>query len=349
MFRKKENIVGLDVGSHCIKMVQVNTAATPVRILNFGLISVPAEAFVEGRVNKSEAIAGSIQQLASNLKLKDRSVVTSVSGYEVMIKKIELPSMTEEDLRNRMQAELGQYIPYNIEEVDVDYQILDIVADRPNFMNVMLVAAKKESIGDYVNLVRLAGLDPVVVDVDYFALSNAYEASYGLKGDENIVLLDIGANKAVMNIISRGIPIFTRGLSIGGSQITDRIREHFKISQDEAERAKLGGGLVQLPIDELEAIFVACVKKWVSEIRRAIDFFYSNFPESKIERIMLSGGSAGIAGLGQVFEEHLETRVEIFNPFLHLDYDTKVVDPDYLSLVGPQMAIAFGLALRRTR
>ncbi len=348
MFKKKDNLIGLDVGSYCIKMVQVNTAATPVKLLNLGVFPVPADSFVEGRVHKSEAIAKAIQEVISGSKVKERLVATAVSGYEAMIKKIELPTMTEDDLRKRMQAELGQYIPYNIEEVDVDYQILDVTKDRPNYMDVMLVAAKKESVGDYVNLLKLAGMDAAVVDVDYFALSNAFEFSYGLNNDENIALVDIGANKAIMSIIIRGIPSFTRGLSIGGGQITDRIRDHLKLTQDEAERAKLGDASVHVPADKLEEIFVSSVRKWVNELKRAIDFFYSNFPENRIDKVMLSGGSCGIAGLDKVFQENIEVPVEIFNPLTRLDYDPKVFDPDYLSHIGPQMAIALGLALRRT-
>jgi len=171
MFGKKENIVGLDIGSHSIKMVQVSAKNGSLKLLNLGVASVPREAFAEGRVSKADQVAKCIQQLAGHLKIKDKLVATSISGYEVMIKKIELPMMTEAELENRMQVELGQYIPYNIEEVDVDYQIMDLVKERPNYMDVLLVAAKKESVNDYVSLIRMAGLDPVVVDVDFFGSS----------------------------------------------------------------------------------------------------------------------------------------------------------------------------------
>jgi type IV pilus assembly protein PilM len=192
-------------------------------------------------------------------------------------------------------------------------------------------------------------LDATVIDVDFFALSNAYEASYGIKGDENIALLDIGSNKALMNIISRGVPLFTRGISMGGSQITDGIRDHFKLSQEDAERVKLEGGGTKCPAAELEMIFVGVVKKWVGEFRRAIDFFYNNFPDSRIDKLYLCGGSCRIPGLDKVFQENADADVEIFNPLTRLNYDANGFDPDYIHYVGPQMAIALGLALRKTR
>jgi type IV pilus assembly protein PilM len=348
MFNKRDNLLGLDIGSHSVKMVQVDARNKPYKLMNLGLIPLPAEAVAEGRIIKSELVAKAIQQLAGHLKIKERFVAASISGYEVMIKKIELPMMTTVELNNRMQAELGQYIPFNIEEVHVDYQVLDFVKDRQNQMEVMLVAAKKDSINDHVNLLKLAELQPLVVDVDFFALSNAYEAAYGTS-DENVAVMDIGANKTLLDIIRRGVPIFTRGISIGGSQITANIREALRGSDEEAERIKLGEASDKLPAQEMEEIFVSLTRDWVREFRRAFDFFYSNFPDSKIEKVFLCGGSCRIPGLDRLIQESLTTEVEIFNPLTHLDRDAKVFDPAYLDYVGPQMAIALGLALRKAK
>jgi type IV pilus assembly protein PilM len=350
MFRKKENLVGLDVGSSYIKMVQVEAHNTSIRLLNLGLIPLPAEAFQEGRLKKSEPVVAAIQQLAGHLKIKEKLVAASIPGYEVMIKKIGLPMMTEEELDSRMQVELGQYIPYNLDEVDVDYQILDISKDRSNFMDVLLVAAKKESINEYVEIIRVAGFEPAVVDVDFFALGNAFEATHGL-GEENVALLDIGASKAILNIIHRGVPLFTRGITIGGDQITEPIQEHFRIPREEAEQIKLGGASEKYPVKELEEVFVSTVRNWVSEFKRAINFFYTNFPDSRVTKIFLSGGSSRIPGLDNVFRENMDAEVEvtIFNPLKHLIYDTKVFDAAYLDYLGPQMAISLGLALRKMK
>ena len=349
MFRKKENLIGLDIGSHSIKMVQVAAVGGPARLLNVGMAQVAAEGVSEGRAGRAEAVGRAIQQLAAHLKIRDRMVASAMSGYEVMIKKIELPAMGDDELARRMQSELGQYIPYNIEEVDVDYQVLEGSRDRPTHMDVLLVAAKKESVRDHVELVRGGGLDVTVMDVDFFALSNAFEMTHGIGGDESIVLLDIGASKSIMNIVMRGVPIFSRGISIGGAQLTEGIMDHFQIGFDEAERVKMGESSLALSQDELQGIYVSTVRKWLGEFKRAIDFYYSNFPDHRISKIYLSGGSCRVAGLDQVFRENTNIDVEIFNPFIHLEYDTKVFDPEYVEYIGPQMAIALGLALRKTR
>ncbi len=348
MFAKKENLVGLDIGSHCVKATQVKFKDGTLKLSNLGLIPVSREAFSEGRVNKPDLIVNSIRLLTNHLKVKDKLVSASISGYEVMIKKIELPTMSEEELDSRMHSELGQYIPYNIEEVDVDYQVVDVAKDRPNYMEVLLVAAKKESINDYVSLIRQAGFETEVVDVDFFALSNAFEATYGL-GEGNIALIDIGANKGIMNIVAKGVPIFTRGISIGGAQITEGIKDYFKITFEEAERLKLGEVSESFPIKEVEGVFISVTRNWVSECRRAIDFFYSNYPDKGIEKIYLSGGSCRIPGLDKLFRDNVEIDVEIFNPFSRIECDPKIFDPEYVDFIGPQMAISLGLALRKTK
>jgi type IV pilus assembly protein PilM len=348
VFRKKGNLVGLDIGSHSVKVVQLRAHDTGLTLLNFGLTALPAEILSEGKATKPETIASAVQGLVHHLGIKEKSVATSVSGHEVISKKVDVPVMTEEELADRMHYELGHYIPYSINEVDIDYHILDTGKDRTNTMEVLLVAAKKETVNEHVNLIKLCDLHPMVVDVDYFALSNAFEATYGF-GEKNIALIDIGASKAIMNIICRGFPVFTRGISIGGRQITEKIEDHFGSSLQDAENTKLGEIPAKLPLGELEEIFVNIVGNWVSECRKAINLFHTNFPEHKIQEIYLSGGSCRIMGLDKVFEEHLGAVVSIFNPLALLEYDRQVFDPLYIDHIGPQMAISLGLALRKAK
>jgi len=342
------NLVGLDIGTCSVKMVQIRPGSPQSKLVNMGFAPIPRDSFAEGRIAKPEFVANAIRQLATHLKIKQRTVAISVSGYDVMIKKIELPTMTEDELEAKMYSELGQYIPYNIEEVDIDYQVIDISKDRPNFMDVLLVAAKKESISDFSNLLRISGFDPFVVDVDFFALSNSFETTYGF-GDQIVGLLDIGANKSIMNIVHKGVPIFPRSIPIGGNQLTDTIKDFFNISFEEAESVKLGESVEKYPVRDMEEIFVSTISGWVTECRRAIDFYYHNFPEGKIGALYLSGGSCRIPGLDKVLKEHLEVPVEIFNPISRTQYDVKQFDPAYVDYIGSQMAISLGLALRKTK
>lgn len=346
MFRKQKQLIGLDLGSHAVKMIHVQEAKTGFKLLSLGLAPLPAEAFDEETVRDPEIVSAAIQKLAQHLKIKQKLAATSISGYEVMIKKIELPTMTEEDLKSRMHEELGQYIPYNLEEVNVSYHVLNVAQERSNRMDVLLVAAKKESVDEHVKLIVRAGFEPVVIDVDFFALSNAYEATYGTADQESVALLDIGANKANMNVFHQGVPVFTRDISIGGGQITDRIRSRFGISYDEAERVKLGE-MRGLKKDEVKETFSSVVGNWAGEVKRAVNFYYNNYTDSKIGKILLSGGSSRIPGLDRLFEKDMGIPTEIFNPLTRLEYDPNRVDPAYVDYIGPQMAVALGLSLRK--
>lgn len=348
MFEKKSSLIGVDIGSHAIKMLCLKEKNGILNLLNAGLLPVAHGGASETKANRLDRTAKGIQKLGSHLKAKNKAIALSLSGYEVMIKKIELPTMTEEELEDRMHLELGQYIPYNIEEVEVDYQILDAVKDRPNFMDVLLVAAKKESINDYIQLARSAGFEPGVIDVDFFALSNAFEGSYGLVGKENVLLVDIGASKAALNALHHGLPIFTRDLPIGGEQINEAIQDNFGVTPEESERIKLGEVPERIGLKTIRDVVAGVVGNWLSEFKRAIDFYYRNYPDNTIERILLSGGSSRLAGLADAFQEYVGIPVEIFNPLSRIDCNPAVFDSSYIEYVGPQMAIAFGLALRKT-
>ena len=176
----------------------------------------------------------------------------------------------------------------------------------------------------------------------------SFEGTYGYD-EGNTALLDIGSNKAIMSIAGGKVPVFTRGLSIGGNQITERIRDQFTLSYPDAERVKLGDIPGHIPVKDVEEIFISTVQSWVSECKRAIDFYYSNYPDKKIDKLFICGGSSRLPDLARVFHENLDLPVEIFNPLSRLESDAKVFDPEYVDYVGPQMAIALGLALRKTK
>lgn len=348
MFEKKSSLVGVDIGSHAIKMICLKEKNGVLSLLNVGILPVIHSGPNETKASRQDRIAKSIQKLASHLKVKNKLIALSLSGYEVMTKKIELPTMTEEELEDRMHLELGQYIPYNIDEVEVDYQILDAVRDRPNFMDVLLVAAKKESINDYIELGRAAGFEPTVIDVDFFALSNAFESSYGLVGKENVLLVDIGASKAAMNALNHGLPIFTRDLPIGGEQINQAIQDNFGVTREDSERIKLGEITAKIGVKAVRDVVAGVVGGWLSEFKRAIDFYYRNYPENSLEKIFLSGGASRLSGLAAALQDYVGIPAEIFNPLSKIDCDPAVFDSSYIEYVGPQMAISFGLALRKT-
>jgi type IV pilus assembly protein PilM len=238
------------------------------------------------------------------------------------------------------------YIPFDISDVNLDFQLLGEVENNPSQMSVFLVAAKKEMVNDYINLATLVGLTPCIVDVEAFALQNIFEANYDIQG-ENVALIDIGASKTSLNILKDNSSVFMRDVALGCIQINQKIMSMHDCSYDQAELIKFGEPSKKLSADELKQIISAVVTDWCTEIRRALDFFYTNYPDDPIKRIILSGGGANIAEFRQLLASESAAQVETLNPFNGVVVDEKSFDPEYIRQIGPQAAIAMGLALRR--
>ena len=353
---KKSQLVGLDIGSHAIKLVEIEDTKKGRILKNFGIIGLPQDAIVEGSIKEMEIVSSAIKTLYKNLKIKNKNVVTSISGYSVIVKKISIQRRGEAELDASIQDEAEQYIPFDINDVNLDYEILSPPEEEAEkkggdkgdkgLMDVMLVAAKKDIVEDYVSLLHLTGLSPAILDVDAFALQNAFELSA-----ENIsgcyALVNVGAEELGINAIKNGVSIFTRDSSYGGYQINEAIMSKFDVSYEEAEKIKLGGTKIDhKDKGALEEVFSSVISGWVNEIKRALDFLATTYPDETIERIVISGGSCRFPG----FQKYLETETEIpvieLNPFGNLQINDKMFDPKYLTYMAPQAAIAVGLALR---
>ena len=347
MFGKRTSLIGLDIGSHAVKIVHLLESKGTYKLKQLGVSQLPPNVIVEGAIKEEGAIRDAIKKLTTNLKVKTKSVATSIAGWSVIIKKVDLPQMTEEELGENIKTEAEQYIPFNVEDVNIDFQILGSSADKADRMEVMLVAAKKEVIDDYVELLKKSGLSPQVIDVDFFALENAFEANYPATESGGVALVDIGASKMNINVLKNGVSMFNRDASIGGNQITEDIQQRFGLEHDEAEKVKLGLSSDQVPVQDLEAIFVSAATGWSTEVKRAIDFFYATYPDETIGQILLSGGSSRLPGLDALFNKDTNIPVAHFNPLANVEADPKLFDQSYLDYIAPQMAVAVGLALRR--
>lgn len=352
---KKNHLIGLDIGSHSVKLVEIEDGKKGKVLKNFGIIGLPQDAIVEGSIKEMEIVSSAIKTLYKHLKVKNKNVVTSISGYSVIVKKISVQKRGEAELEATIQDEAEQYIPFDINDVNLDYEILSppvekeedkVAKEDRGFMDVMLVAAKKDIVEDYVSLLHLTGLNPSILDVDAFAVQNAFElSSQDVSGCYAIV--NVGAEELGINAIKNGISIFTRDSSYGGYQINEAIMSKFGVPYDEAEKIKLGGTkLESKERDTLEDIFTSVVSGWVNEIKRALDFLTTTYPDETIEKIYVSGGSCRIPGFQKYLEIETEIPVAEMNPFSNLQINDKVFDPKYLSYMAPQAAVAVGLALR---
>ena len=344
-FIKKQALsVGLDIGSHSVKICELTETGNGLKLTNLGSATLPPDALEDGALQDPEAVAKVITSLVKNLKLKGKKVAISISGYSVIVKKINLAVMTDEELEKHIESEAEQYIPFDIDDVYIDFQDLKTNTEEEDRTDVMLVAAKKEVIDGYLDMLREAGLQTVVVDVDAFALENAFEANFGLH--ENVALIDIGASKMNINIISNGTSVLARDVVLGSRQLTEQIQNHFDLTYEEAEALKIGQVSAEDKQDDLEKIFADTCTQWVTEIKRALDFYNSSHPDQSISKLILSGGGAKVKGLTEYFERETDIPVEIFNPFAKAEADNSSIDLSYLQNMAPEMALSAGLATR---
>ncbi len=345
-------VVGLDIGSSCIKMIQLKESKRGYSLHNLGVAPVPPEAIVDGALMNAPAIVDAIQELMAAQGIKrGREVATSISGHSVIIKKIGMPPMTREDLEDSMQWEAEQYIPFDMSEVNIDVDILR-QENESGQMDVLLVAAKKDMISDYTSVISEAGLTPQVVDVDAFAVQNAFETSYGLPEDDTIVLINIGASVININVISSGVSVFTRDVAMGGNQFTEDIQKQLNVSYDEAEALKLGGEVGadadSVVPQEIERVIQQVSDPMAGEIQRSLDFFAATSADANFSRIYLSGGSASVPALFKAIENRAGVPVELMNPFKGIEVDERRVDPNFIHQATPMWGVVVGLGLRKT-
>ncbi len=347
LFGRSRDLVGLDIGSHSLKLVELRQKGKSYELITFGIQPLPPEVIVEGAIMDSSAVAEAIDTLFVSNNVKKSDIATSVSGGSVIIKKISLPAMSEDELAESIRWEAEQYIPFPIDEVNLDHKTLRGSAAEGGMMDIVLVAVKKDMIGFYANVITQAGKRPMVVDVDAFAVQNAFELNYktDVGPGEVIALINIGASLINMNIIQGEISLFTRDISTGGNLYTETIQRELNLSRDHAENLKKG-----IPVSGIDPASATSIMQGVTEdlavdVQRTFDFFKATSTEERIDRIYVSGGSAKTPGIVQYFQTKFNAPTEILNPFRNIRLTN--IDSDFLQDVAPSATVAVGLALRR--
>jgi len=344
---KKTDLVGLDIGASSIKAIQLKRAGRGFELMHLGIAPLPPETIVDGVIMDANAVVSAVNQIYAENAIKTKEVAVAVSGHSVIVKKIRMTQMKEEELRQSIQWEAEQYIPFAIEDVNIDFQIIGAPTSESQEMEVLLVAVKKDIVNDYQNIITTAGLNTMVVDVDAFALENAYTISYEIKPDEVVALVNLGAAVMTINILKNGISTFTRDSVIGGNRYTEAIQKGLALSYDQAEKLKMGQEVEGHGFEEAQSIITEVNGELVGEIRRSLDFFRSSSQDEHIHKLLLSGGSARLPGLLEFLSQSLEIPGEIANPLRNIKADPKRFDPEYLEFIAPQTAISVGLALRQ--
>jgi len=347
--KSKKAVVGLDIGSSSVKAVELKAVGKGFKVVAFAIEPVPPDSIVDGAIIDGAAVADAIRRVFENKAFRTKEVAASLSGNAVIVKKINLPVMTAAELAESIYWEAEQYIPFDIQDVNLDYQILDAGtgAESTGTMDVLLVAAKKEKIADYTGVISQAGRVPVIVDVDAFALQNAYEVNYGLDPEAVVVLLNAGASAININILTGDQSLFTRDVSIGGNAYTEAVQKELNLPFDSAEQMKRGQPVDGVSAEEVAAVLHAMTENVLLEIQKTFDFFKATASSDRIDRIVLSGGASRVDGFVAALQERFNTSVEVFDPFKKIAFDAARLGITDAEGLIPTAAVAVGLALRR--
>ena len=351
LFARTRNLVGLDIGDSAVKLAELRDLGRGRGYQLTALASEPlsGEAIVDGAIMDSGLVIETIQRLFRNSRVRSKQVATSLSGHSVIIKRVSLPVMNEQELAESIQWEAEQYIPFDIEDVAMDYQILEGSSlSGDGNMDVLLVAVKKDKITDYSSVITQAGLQPVVVEVDAFSLQNVFEANYDPEPQQVIALVDIGAAVTSITLLQGSNPSFWRDINMGGNQYTDAVQKELNLNADASEKVKRGEEVSGVKTDSVLPILAAVTEDVCSEIQKTIDFYKATTAtDEPLDRIYLTGGASQLTNLKEALAERFRTSVEILNPFRKIQSASKDLSPDALHRLAPGTAVAIGLALRK--
>ena len=341
-----KQVVGLDIGSSSIKLAEVRPHRRGgYELLSLGIEELTADCIVDGVIISKLPVSDAINRLFTQQNVKNKRVATSVSGHSVIVKKITLPTQSDEDLAESIRWEAEQYIPFDIADVNLDYDVLGESPGGGN-MEVLLVAVKKEKITDHTSVVSMAGKNPVIVDVDAFALQNAYEVNYNPTTRHTVALLDIGANVMTINIVAGKDFLFTRDVGVGGHQYTDFIQKEFNLGFAQAQALKHGQAVEGIEPLEVRHIIESVNEIICLEIQKTFDFFKTTTTVERIDRMLVSGGAAHTPGLIETLARKFDINTEKFDSFKNVTYDPKRFPPSLIANRSPDLAVAVGLALR---
>lgn len=341
MLFSAKSIIGLDIGSAYLKVVQLKDTKGGYELELLDMLQLPPELIVDGSIIDSIRLVEALKEFASKAKIKGRDVVISMAGHStVIIKRVSLPDMSEEELYESIKFEAEQYIPFDIEDVNLDFQIIG-PKEEPGQMDVMLVAVKKDIINEYITVVKEAGFNCQIVDVNSFALENIYEINYEIEPNKNIALINIGASTINMNILKGGISVFTRDSAVGSNLHTEVLQREFNLTYEVAERLKRGEPVENVPPHDAFSVMELASEEIIGEVNRSLEYFHED-----VNEIILSGGCAIVKDFPKLLAEKTGIETKVIQPFKNIKIPKKF-DTAYIEEIGPIYAVAAGLALRR--
>jgi len=346
---KAPPLVGADLSSSAIKMVElVEPTKGLYRIERYAIEPLPKDSVVDGNINNLDTVSDALKRCHKRLGTNIKNLALALPNAAVISKKILVPAgQTEDELEYQVETEANQYIPFSLDEVNLDFQVLGAAPNNPEDVEVLIAASRKEKIEDRIAAAEAAGLKAIVMDVDLYAAQSAFEVmgigSSESEKDQNIAMVDVGATTMAVNVMRNGQSIYLREQPFGGNELTQEIQNKFGLTPEEAEVAKRDGGLPEEYDTELLQPFV---DKMGLEIARALHFFFSSTPYNQVNQIVLSGGCAAIPGVDAAITRRTQVPTIVANPFVNMDISPKI-KPKTLAQDAPSLMVACGLALRR--
>jgi type IV pilus assembly protein PilM len=340
-------VLGIDISTAAIKILELSRTGVRYRVESYAVAPLPQDAVVDKAITDTDIIAEAIKVAVKQAGTKTKNACVAVAGSSVMTKVITMPaSLSEDEMEEQILVEADQYVPYALDEVNLDFEVQGVNDTNPEMVNVLLAASRRENVEDRIEALEKAGLKASIVDVEAFAMENAFSVLSDLlpEGVDNqtIASVDIGATMSTLNVIHNSRTVYTREQGFGGKQLTEEIQRRYGLSYEEAGLAKKHGGL---PDNYITDVLDPFKKAVVQQISRSLQFFESSSVNKSVNSIVLAGGCASISGLDKIVEEDLGIPTYIANPFINMALSNKV-KPQNLSNDAPSMMIACGLALR---
>ncbi len=340
-------VLGIDISSAAIKLLELSKSGARYKVESYAVAPLPQDAVIDKNIANVDVIANAIKAAVKQSGTKTKQACVAVAGTSVMTKVISMPgSLNEDDMEEQILVEADQYVPYSLDEVNLDFEVQGETEDNSEMVDVLLAASRRENVDDRVEALEKAGLKAQVVDVEAFAMENAFSLLSDQLPDaienQTIAIADIGATMSTLNVIHDGRTVYTREQGFGGKQLTEEIQRRYGLSYEEAGLAKKHGGL---PDNYMADVLDPFKKAMIQQIARSLQFFVSSSANRGVDSIVLAGGCSSIAGLEKLVEQNLGIPAYIANPFINMALSNRV-KPQSLSNDAPSMMIACGLALR---
>ncbi len=345
--KKAQMLLGIDISSTAVKLLELSKSGDRYRVESYGVEPLPANAVVEKNIADVEGVGDAMARLVGRARPGTKQAAVAVAGSAVITKVIEMDaSLNDDEMERQLRADADQYIPFPLDEVRMDFEVMGPVEDNPERAEVLLAASRTENVEMRTDALEIGGLQAAVVDVEAYAMERAFQLVLPQLPDsgelETVAVFDIGATMTTLNVLHQGRTVYTREQLFGGKQLTEEIQRRYGISMDEAGLAKKTG---ELPDDYESEVLQPFKDAVVQQVNRSLQFFYGSTQFNEVDYILLAGGSAAIEGLAELVEEKVGAPCSVANPFTDMTLANKV-NANAIAGDAPALMIACGLALR---